>query len=81
MSVFSTIYDAYKKHVPVKIEFDNGDVYPHEEITDVDCNGGYIFWMKLSPEGAKNEPDEEHKAGDILGALFEEVASVELLDQ
>ncbi|MBQ6121876.1 MAG: hypothetical protein IJI59_09060 [Clostridia bacterium] len=81
MSVFSTIYDAYKKHVPVKIEFDNGDVYPHEEITDVDCNGGYLFWMKLSPEGAKNEPDEERKAGDILGALFEEVASVELLDQ
>ena len=81
MSAFSTIYDAYKKHVPVKIEFDNGDVYPHEEITDVDCNGGYIFWMKLSSEGAKNEPNEERKAGDILGALFEEVASVELLDQ
>lgn len=81
MSVFDTIDEAYKKHLPVNIKFDNGDVYPKEEIVGIDRNGGYVFWMKLSPEGARNEPDEEHKAGDILGALFEEVVSAKILDK
>lgn len=81
MSAFSTIFDAYQTHAPIRIEFDNGDVYPHEEVVDFDCNGGYIFYMKLSEEGARNEPDTHHKAGDILGALIESVVSAKILNQ
>ena len=67
MSVFGTACEALDKHIPVRIELENGDVYPHEEVVKVDYNGGEAFWVKLSEEGAKVDMDAEDKPGDIAG--------------
>ncbi|MBR2226782.1 MAG: hypothetical protein IJ893_02815 [Bacteroidales bacterium] len=66
MSVFGIACKALDEHIPVRIELDNGDVYPHEEVVKVDYNGGEAFWVKLSEEGAKIDPEED-KPGDIVG--------------
>ena len=67
MSVFGIACDALNNHIPVRIEMENGNVYPHEEVVKVDYNGGEVFWVKLSEKGAKVDPDDEDKPGDIVG--------------
>lgn len=61
---FLAACDALDNHIPVRIELENGTVYPHEEVVNVDCNGLNAFWVKLSEEGARADSDG-NKPGDI----------------
>lgn len=74
---FRAACDALDYHIPVRIELDNGNVYPHEEVVKVDCNGGEIFWVKLSEEGAKADSDGD-EPGDVVAFGIKGV-KVELL--
>lgn len=72
--------EALKRGVPVRITLNNGDIYPHEVITNID-GGPYTFFFRCSAECAAMPPQLGLKAGDVTGLTFEDVARIDLLEE
>ena len=73
MDNIEKIVYACDNGIPVKIEFEDGSVGPHEKIVRFNAED---FTMALSPEHAKQE---EMEPGEELGCSWDFVKSVELL--
>lgn len=73
MDNIEKIVYACDNDIPVKIEFEDGSVGPHEKIVRFNAED---FTMALSPEHAKQE---EMEPGEELGCSWDFVKSVELL--
>ena len=73
MDNIEKIVYACDNDIPVKIEFEDGSVGPHEKIVRFNAED---FTMALSPEHAKQE---EMEPGEELGCSWDFVKTVELL--
>ena len=73
MDNIEKIVYAYDHDVPVRIEFIDGTIGPHERIVKFNAED---FTMALSTEHAEQE---EMGPGDELGCSWDFVKSVELL--
>lgn len=66
-AAYKTALEGMRKHIPVRIELENGKVYPHEEVVEVDYFLRRAFFVKLSEEGAKVDPEDKDEPGDVVG--------------
>lgn len=73
MDNIEKIVYACDNDIPVKIEFEDGSIGPHEKIVKYNAED---FTMALSPEHAELE---EMEPGEKLGCPWDFVKSVELL--
>jgi len=72
--IIKTIVFACDHDIPVRIQFEGGDIGPHEKI--LKFNPEY-FTMIVSAEQARQE---DLKPGDKLGCCWDDVLSVALLN-
>ena len=75
MDSIEKIVYAYDHDLPVRIEFKDGTVGPHEKIVEFNAED---FTMVLSQEHAQQE---EMEPGDKLGCEWDFVKPVELLHE
>lgn len=70
-SVFEKACIAMDENIDVRLELEDGRIYPHEKVVDVDGNGWTTFWVSLSEEGAKVDSEDNNQPGDVVGFSVE----------